>query len=71
MMKEVRYYAWIKKHHACNVQIEFKNTSTNISNDEEHVWQPQSHYKQQTFGLLNHGKIIIEKKMMFWLLESK
>jgi hypothetical protein len=71
MMKEVRYCAWLKEHHACNVQIELKNTSTNISipnhisNDEAHVWQPQSHYKQQTFGLLNHGKIIFFKNDIF------
>ncbi len=77
VMKEVRYYAWLKKHHACNVQIEFKNTSTkisipnHISSDEEHVWQLQSHYKQQTFVLLNHGKNYIKKKMMFLVSRIK
>jgi hypothetical protein len=50
------------------LKFNFKNISTNIlisnhiSNDEDHAWHPQRHYKQVRIVCF-HGKIYIKKKI--------
>jgi hypothetical protein len=48
-------------------KFNFKNTSTNnsisnhISNDEDHAWHPQRHYKQVCL-VCSHGKYTYKEK---------
>jgi RAB protein geranylgeranyltransferase component A len=50
------------------LKFSFKNKSTNISisnhisNDEDHAWHPQRHYKQVRLVCF-HGKIYVKKKI--------
>ncbi len=52
-------------------KLNFKNVSSNISiqnhisKDENHVWHPQSYYKQQTFDLFLCEKKYNKKKIGF------